>query len=271
MDLIISITPVNVVTKNRKGTLGGIGIFVRTSLKFGIKEWCHIDDVVAWFTIDKTLLGLSHYLYIGCVYIVPEYSTYQLHNVYAVLFDDVARMHNQCEILVCGDYNARTNVLTEFCTFIDGSDGELDKLIPTPDNQRHQMIKNMYATGKLVQHSIDRAPSYKHGSRLLAFCKIIDMLIFNGRIGDDHGVGQFTKDDTTGRSVVDYAIGTPVIFNQIGPDWTTIHKYAWSQIALEDLQAAMLDENSIHYYDEMIECMSNLDDIVAKKFDQYIA
>ena len=169
------------------------------------------------------------------------------------------------------------------------------------------MIENMYATGKLVRHSMDRAPSNKHGSRLLEFCKITDMLIFNGRIGDDHGIGQFTRDDTTGRSVVDYAIGTPVIFNQIdpfkvlgkfpesdrcalsislpiksdisyngtkvGPEWTTIHKYTWSQMALEDLQAAMLDDNSIPYYDEMIEFMSNLDhtDIVANKFDQYIA
>ena len=280
----------------------GLGIFIRTSLNYGIKEWRHTDDVVAWFTIYKTLLGLGHDLYIGCVYIVPEYSTYQLHNEYAVLFDDVASISNECEIWVCGDYNAKTNVLTEFCTPIDGSDGELDILIPTPDNQRHQMIENMYTTGKLVRHSMDRAPSNKHGSRLLEFCEITDMLIFNGRIGDDHGVGQFSRDDTTGRSVVDYAIGTPVIFNQIdsfkvlvkfpesdhsalsislpiksdiscndtkvGPEWTTIHKYTWSQMALEDLQAAMLDDNSIPYYDEMIEYDT---DIVANKFDQYIA
>ena len=85
------------------------------------------------------------------------------------------------------------------------------------------------------------------------------MLIFNGRIGDDNGVGQFTLDDTTGRSVLDFAIGTPVILKQIdsfkvlgkfpesdhcalttslpiksdiscndtkvGPEWLTIHKY----------------------------------------------
>ena len=105
-------------SQKSKRDSGGLGIFIRTSLKFGIKEWRHTDDVVAWFTIDKTLLDLGRDLYIGCVYIVPEYSTYQLHNEYAVLFDDVARIPNPCEILVCGDYNARTNVLTELILYI---------------------------------------------------------------------------------------------------------------------------------------------------------
>ena len=198
----------------------------------------------------------------------------------------------------------KINVLTEFCISIDESDGELDILIPTPDNQRHQMIENMHATGKRVRHSMDWAPSNKHGSRLLEFCKKTDMLIFNGRIGDNHGVDQFTRDGATSRSVVDYAIGTPVIFNQIdsfkesgkfsesdhcvlsislptksgisytvtkaGPELTPIHKYAWSQMALDELEVAMLDDQSTLYFDEMIECMSNFDDtdIIAKKLDQ---
>ena len=44
-------------------------------------------------------------------------------------------------------------------------------------------------------------------------------------------------------------------------------------MALEDIQAAMLDDNSTLYFDEMLECMSNSDDtnIVANKLDQYIA
>ena len=41
------------------------------------------------------------------------------------------------------------------------------------------------------------------------------MIFFNGRLSHDHGIGEFARDDTTGRSVVDYAIGSPVIFNQV--------------------------------------------------------
>ena len=62
---------------------------------------------------------------------------------------------------------------------------------------------------------MDKAPLNKYGSRLIEFCKVTDMLIFNGRLGDDFGVGEFTRDDKTGRSVVDYAIGTPVIYNSV--------------------------------------------------------
>ena len=56
---------------------GGVGVYNRKSLKIGIKEWRrHSDDVVASFTIDKTLLVLGHDVHIGCVDIVPEYFTY---------------------------------------------------------------------------------------------------------------------------------------------------------------------------------------------------
>ena len=58
-----------------------------------------------------------------------------------------------------------------------------------------------------------KAPANRHGPRLIDFCKATDLIIFNGRLGHDHGLGEFTRDDTTGRSVVDYAIGSPVIFN----------------------------------------------------------
>ena len=71
---------------------GGLGIFIKSSLKHGIKTWRNTDDVVAWFVIDKSLTGLEHDTYIACVYIVPEYSTYQNHNEYEILLDDISRI-----------------------------------------------------------------------------------------------------------------------------------------------------------------------------------
>ena len=40
--------PVSVATKIKKGS-GGLEVFIGTYLKFGIKEWRHTDNVVAWF------------------------------------------------------------------------------------------------------------------------------------------------------------------------------------------------------------------------------
>ena len=41
------------------------------------------------------------------------------------------------------------------------------------------------------------------------------MLILNGRMGRGKGIGEFTRDDTTSRSVVDYMIGTPRLFDLV--------------------------------------------------------
>ena len=73
----------------------------------------------------------------------------------------------------------------------------------------------MHEMGKLTRYSKDTAPVNKHGTKLLELCKATDLLIFNGRLSPDLGVREFTRDDTTGRSVVDYAIGSPVIFNRV--------------------------------------------------------
>ena len=133
------------------------------------------------------------------------------------------------------------------------------------------------------------------------------MLIFNGRLGDDFGVGEFTRDDTTGRSVVDYAIGTRVIYNSVlvfkvlgkfpesdhralsialainsenvspdegnRPEWHVMHKHIWSQRALDDLQSAMFDDESVLYHNKIIECICNFDDVnaVANRFGQYMS
>ena len=286
---------------------GGLGIFIKSSLKHGIKTWRNTDDVVAWFVIDKSLTGLEHDTYIACVYIVPEYSTYQNHNEYEILLDDISRIPGECEILICGDYNSRTNVISDIDASINGCDGDLDNLVPLNHSFRHQVIESMYAAGKLPRFSMDKAPMNKYGSRLIEFCKVTDMLIFNGRLGDDFGVGEFTRDDTTGRSVVDYAIGTPVIYNSVlvfkvlgkfpesdhralsialginsenvspdkgnRPEWHVMHKYIWSQRALDDLQSAMFDDESVLYHNKIIECICNLDDVnaVANRFDQYMS
>ena len=56
------------------------------------------------------------------------------------------------------------------------------------------------------------------GNHLLNLCKSAGMLILNGRIDRDRGIGEFTRDDTTSKSVVDYVISTPELF-QASPNF----------------------------------------------------
>ena len=200
---------------NCKRNSGGLGIFARVSIKNGLRPWCHIDDMNAWFILDKSVFGLENDLYLGCVYIVPENSTYLKHNECDLLLDDVAKIPSECGILLCGDYNARTNVLSDHDDYVSGNDGDLRNLMPTQMGESCHMISVLNEMGRLVRFSRDKTPANRHGSRLIDFCKATDLIIFNGRLGHDHGLGEFTRDDTTGRSVVDYAIGSPVIFNQV--------------------------------------------------------
>ena len=45
-----------------------------------------------------------------------------------------------------------------------------------------------------------------YGRRLLDLCKSADLLIANGRSGDDKDIGEFTCVTSRGRSVVDYLL-----------------------------------------------------------------
>ena len=44
------------------------------------------------------------------------------------------------------------------------------------------------------------------GRTLIEFCKMYDIRIANGRVGDDDGVGDFTYMNYNGQSVIDYVM-----------------------------------------------------------------
>ena len=293
---------------NCKRNSGGLGIFIKTSLANGISAWCHTDDVVAWVILDKSVFGFKNNLYLCCVYIFPENSTYLKHNEYDILFNDMAKIPSDCEILLCGDCNARTNVAADHDRSVCGSDGDFEILIPNRISESCQTISAMHEMGKLTRYSMDTAPINKHGTKLPEICKATDLLNFNGRLSPDLGVGEFTRDDTTGRSVVNYAIGSPVIFNHVNyfkvldefpesdhrpislflsmnckhsdrntlteePEWQFTQRYVWCRDNLDRISHMISDETSGSFYDALCNSISNLVDTntVVENFDFYIS
>ena len=68
----------------------------------------------------------------------------------------------------------------------------------------------------LMQEIFKRwARTNKHGIQLIELCKAVGLLIINGRVGKDKGIGGFTRVDTTGRSTVDYMICNPELLSTI--------------------------------------------------------
>ena len=169
--------------------------------------------------------GLNNDIYVANIYIVPEGPSYHDKETFCLLYDQLSKIPANADIALCGDYNARTGVMSEInADFWNGGNGELDRLIPENADENSNLIEKMYADNMLVRKSKDASTINKHGRELLGLCKSTGLLIFNGRLGQDRGIGEYTRDDTTGRSVVDYVIRTPLLFLMVN-DFRVLPKF----------------------------------------------
>ena len=184
---------------------GGLGVFIRQTIRGGIDIWCHNEDVVAWYILQKSFFDLKKDVYLGNVYIVPENSAYLRHDEFDLLYHYMKKNPDNAEVLLCGDYNARTGEMPDLEAQFCGNNGDLENLLPPEDKETHGIMEHLFDIDMLNRRSMDGNVVNKHGRQLIEFCKATKMLILNGRLGHDRGIGCFTRDDTTGRSVVDYA------------------------------------------------------------------
>ena len=113
----------------------------------------------------------------------------------------INKVPDEYEIALCGNYNARTGILPDFDFHVDGSNAGLNQLLPHDDLGIYDLINEMRHKDVLTRSSRDKSAINKHGIQLLELCrqKSAGKLILNGRIGHDKGLGEFTRDDTTGR------------------------------------------------------------------------
>ena len=153
---------------------------------------------------------------------------------------------------------------------------------------------------------ISNARPNHYEKQLLSFCKTSNLFITNGRVGDDWGIGGFTRIDTTGKSVVDYLLTTPTTFSMIrdfcihnkvpesdhlpisfsmsykgeaekktrSEEYTTWHshsKYTWDKSSLENLVPTLKDDISSKYHECYKASIVNLDNTndVASIFSSY--
>ena len=113
--------------------------------------------------IDRGLIGLVNDLYIANVYVVPETSVYSCHDGFDILRGDLGGFPTHSDFLICGDYNAHTNILPDFiCEFSNGNDGDLPA-INSANDLTSALIKEMSDNGKLKRFSKDAARASRHG------------------------------------------------------------------------------------------------------------
>ena len=204
---------------NAKKDSGGLGIFMHKRVERGIEMLHNHNDVIAWIKLKKEFFGFKRDLFVVNVYFVPENSTHNNEDPFDILHGHMSRLPGDCHVLACGDYNARTHTLIDYAVEgMYGGDGDLAEMtsgIYTDAWSIHNDadIKILHEQCQLKRFSMDVAQPNSYGKRLVDMCKSVGLLIMNGRIGKDKGLGNFTCIDTTGKSVVDYILGSPSIFD----------------------------------------------------------
>ena len=125
--------------------------------------------------------------------------------MYDDLEGDILLLNPRDEYFTCimGDFNARTGQLDDFV--------EVDESILDVQNSDYVFDEDVCGKNMLMSFKIQCQRICKDkgkntcGDKLLSLCKSNNFLIFNGRVGQDKYLGNFT---TTKGSIVDYVIGS---------------------------------------------------------------
>lgn len=154
-------------------------------------------------------MSLNNDLYICFSYVIPDDSSRQSlveTNIFHRLLESVVlietKSQNNCNLLICGDFNSLTSVNPDFV--IDDDSVHVSVL---PDD----CIPDNY----MYRYSEDKGHINNNGLLLLEFCKQTGVRIMNGRVGSDNGVGRYTFVGSRGCSVVDYILSTQDFFQFI--------------------------------------------------------
>ena len=104
--------------KRAKRASGGLVVYIRDSIRKGVKLMKNDIDSIIWFKLDKNFFQTKSDRFIATVYIPPENSP--VHNIYNVDFfqkleNEISFFSRKGDVYLCGDLNSRTG---QSCDFI---------------------------------------------------------------------------------------------------------------------------------------------------------
>jgi exonuclease III len=182
---------------------GGISVFVKEELRKLVTFLPQSNSDVVWLKVQQQIGSSNHNLYIGCVYIPPQFSSFGKENTQQIwdsLEQDIEHFSNKSEIIICGDFNARSGRLIDY--------------IQMDNNHNYYNLPNNYVYDNCYKRCSMDLIVQKNGRRLVNMCTDNQLYILNGRmLGDLQG--KCTCFHPQGCSVVDYIICSQALMKNV--------------------------------------------------------
>ena len=224
-----------------KRSSGGISILIRRALRTTVGNKIAIKIIkessnIVWIQICKEAFGIPVDIFIGAVYLPPQNSTINQKSdsdPFQAIESDVIQFKNKGEVILLGDFNARTACLKDFTNedinnFVHGC----------VDSDNLSVIEMM---GREGRNNLDSTIN-TYGRHLIDLCKGADLRILNGRtVGDLKGA--YTSFQYNGSSVVDYCIASeqllPVIqsLTVSSPNHISDHAFIETSLSVNKFQS----------------------------------
>ena len=136
-------------------------------------------------------------------------------SVFHILEDEIAKLPTNSNVLIVGDFNAHIGNASGVNMQIFGNEGEFSEIMPEEIPDGKFLMQEIDKYGSIERSSMDRRDIDTYGHDLLEMCKTTELVILNGRVGSDEGIGQYTCTRPNGRTVVDYMMCSPELLKYV--------------------------------------------------------
>ena len=154
------------------------------------------SETTLWLKVDSQAFGVG--FIIGSVYIPSKGSIHHDPEHFEDIADDLInfKVNFDLPVILIGDLNSRTG------TIPDVLDIEVEQ--DTDDGER--INSDIVHQLGLTERSNKDLKINNNGRKLIILCKTTGLILTNGRVGKDSGIGQTTCRTANGESTIDYAL-----------------------------------------------------------------
>ena len=172
-------------TKSKRDQ-AGVSVLIKDQYQDFVTPIHSVSPNIIWCRLDKQLLGLQSDIYLAAVYLPPLQSQRKtMEDVTSILEQEIHKYSTQGQILLLGDFNARTSTLNDF---IENDADDFLTMNNTYIQDKHFPKRNN------ADYTVNKV-----GGEILRLCIGNRLRILNGRLTGDFD-GKYTSYQTNGAS-----------------------------------------------------------------------